>query len=587
MAKTYTITSSSTYDGRKMILTCTQVQDIANNKSTINWTLKTEGGSMNYYTTGPTTVKINGVVVYSKERTGERVFPCAVGSVSGSTSVAHNNDGSKSISVSLTTAIWYGEYYAKTDSGTWTLDNNPRAATLTSAQDFNDTQNPTITYNNPSGNVASSLQACISFTGSNDDIPYRDVSKTGSSYTFNLTDAERQTLLNATLSGKTSRTVYFYLKTVIGGQTFYKWLAKTFTVIDCEPEISVIFSDIDSYIYENGLTGNDALYIKHESDLNYVIQATTKKGASISSYKAECGTQSANTADGTLVNIDGNSVKFTITDNRGNSKSLEYALDVIEYVRPTVNLEASITMSGETEATANLNISGKYFSGSLGAVDNTLTIYYRHKTNNGEFGDWVNTTITSPSHETEYSGSFKVSGLDYSEAHTFQVRVQDKINEAISLERTLTIYPVFDWSKTDFNFNVPVSFQGDTMVDMIIDQGTAAMGSNGTWYWTKWKSGRAECYGVRNYGNMAVNVAWGSAMYCSQDFTQDLPSGLFVDAPDFQNIHVYRAGNACWITQGYGGVPSASSTNKFCVCYPYSSTISQVYLTFDIKGRWK
>ena len=144
----YTLYSANSYQGRKLRLYCTSSINIADNTSTINWTLYSEGGSSNYYSTGPTTVVINGVQVYYIERKGynTKVFPASKGSVSGSLTVAHNSDGKKSIDVSLSTAIYTSS--VTTNSGTWTLDNIPRYATITSANDFNDTQNPSFTFNN-------------------------------------------------------------------------------------------------------------------------------------------------------------------------------------------------------------------------------------------------------------------------------------------------------------------------------------------------------------------------------------------------------------------------------------------------------
>ena len=127
--------------------------------------------------------------------------------------------------------------------------------------------------------------------------------------------------------------------------------------------------------------------------------------------------------------------------------------------------------------------------------------------------------------------------------------------------------------------------------DEVISVGTTAMGTNGTWYWRKWRSGRAECYGKRNYGNMAINTAWGS-LSTSEDFSQSLPSGLFVSAPEVVQINIVSTDKAAWILQGYTAgstavVPSATTTGTFSVVRPAAVTLSQVYLGFNIIGRWK
>lgn len=100
--------NSGSYNGRYLQLYISETVNAIANTSTLKWTLSSIGGSSNYYTTGPTTVTINGTRVYYKERTSwdSKAFPAAKGSVSGTIAVAHNVDGSKSISVGFSTAIY-------------------------------------------------------------------------------------------------------------------------------------------------------------------------------------------------------------------------------------------------------------------------------------------------------------------------------------------------------------------------------------------------------------------------------------------------------------------------------------------------
>ena len=164
MASTFSLTSDS-YDGRYLKLTCSQKTDIATNKSTISWTLTSAGGDVNYYSTGPTTVTINGVQVYYQKRLewDTETFPAAKGSKSGTLTVEHDTYGKKKISVSLSTAIYYGSVGTKSD--TWELDDIPRNGTLSSyPSSFTSNGNPpTVYYSNPGGNNVSALEICILF----------------------------------------------------------------------------------------------------------------------------------------------------------------------------------------------------------------------------------------------------------------------------------------------------------------------------------------------------------------------------------------------------------------------------------------
>ena len=119
---------SDAYDGRYLELSVSESIDIINNTSTLYWTLTSAGGSSTYYTIAETTVTINGEQVYYKARTDytARTFPAAKGSTSGSVTVAHDSDGSKSISVGFSTRVyvWQPVEYG----GTLQLENIDRSA---------------------------------------------------------------------------------------------------------------------------------------------------------------------------------------------------------------------------------------------------------------------------------------------------------------------------------------------------------------------------------------------------------------------------------------------------------------------------
>lgn len=120
--------TSDSYDGRYLQLSITESVNVIANTSTLTWTLTSAGGSAVYYTVDATTVTINGTTVYSRARTSweDRVFPAAKGSVSGTITVSHNSDGTKSVAVGFSTRVYiYGplEY-----GGTMTLTNIDRTA---------------------------------------------------------------------------------------------------------------------------------------------------------------------------------------------------------------------------------------------------------------------------------------------------------------------------------------------------------------------------------------------------------------------------------------------------------------------------
>ncbi len=181
---------SNSYKGRYLQLTITESVNVKANTSTLTWTLQCLGGSVNYYSTAPTTVTINGTVVYSKGATSwdSKVFPAAKGSTSGTITVAHGSDGKKSITVGFSTRVYYST--AQEYGGSMTLTNIDRTA-------------PTVTLAT-SNITASSVK--ITVTASTTANRWWYSTNGGSSWVeFNSTDG---TSKEYTITGLTPNTSY-------------------------------------------------------------------------------------------------------------------------------------------------------------------------------------------------------------------------------------------------------------------------------------------------------------------------------------------------------------------------------------------
>lgn len=455
MAKTYKLTSNS-YEGRTLTLTCTQTPNIAGNYSTINWTLTSAGGSSLYYSVGPTTVTINGTVVKNISRTEytSQKFPAAKGSVSGSLKVYHTDNGSKSIAVSLVTAIYTAT--TSTKSGTWALDKIDRYASITSAPDFNNTNNPKITYNNTLGNGVSSLKAGIANTSAVIIVGYRDISKTSKEYTFSLTDAERNALINAVPKNKKSAKVRFYIKTTINSVEYKDYVEKTFTLINGEPTFSNI-SITDSNSATTKLTGDANKLIKYFSNAKISFTASPKYGASISSYKVICGDKSITSNSGTINSIESGKFIITATDSRGFTTTQTISKAIVEYVKLTNALDVEIT--NPAQGIINYTISGSQFNGSFGAVNNQIIRKLKYR----EVGtsNWTETSAL-----TSNTGFLT---LDYTKSWEIKSIVSDKIytTPIESKVHQIVFEPSFYWDKDNFYFNQDIYIKGFNPIDAL------------------------------------------------------------------------------------------------------------------------
>lgn len=134
-APDFTLSSKAEYQGRRLKLYCKQTeQSKQEKKSLIEWVARSEGGSVNWYNTGPTTIKIGSqTVINALPRPGLNWnFPTGRNSTSsGSFTVIHNEDGTiNPLNVSIKTAIYWGDWNLKTtDPIQWKLKKMDRKFT--------------------------------------------------------------------------------------------------------------------------------------------------------------------------------------------------------------------------------------------------------------------------------------------------------------------------------------------------------------------------------------------------------------------------------------------------------------------------
>lgn len=366
----------------------------------------------------------------------------------------HNNDGSGTCYISgqidgpSGTSLAGKSVY---NNQTVTLDTIPRQATVTSAPDFDDeTKSIEIKYSNPAGNSVTSLKACISLTGAADDIAYRDISKTGTSYTFSLTDAEITELRKAT-TGSTSITVRFYVQTVIGEETYLDWSPATFTVINGKPTLApTVVADEATF----NLTGDYNRFIRGYSDASITVNAQAKKDAKITYQRiivdgrmAEAHSDTNETV--TYPNVQNPVFKFIVKDNREEfSDEVTVTKTLVDYVKLTCDLNAT---APDAEGDMNFTITGNYFNDTFGKVANTLTVEYRYMVDDGEYCQWIPATPTKSGNRYSAAVSLK---LNYQSKYTFQARASDKLMTNVETpEKALKTTPTFDWSAEDFNIN--------------------------------------------------------------------------------------------------------------------------------------
>lgn len=418
MATSGIVKTNTTYDSYFWVKwEQTGNQDIANNRTQIKWSCGVNCGHSFYLNAiEMTAVSINGVSVYgggtySNYAKGDHTI------ASGTMYIQHTSDGTKTFTISAFRGWLYSNNNYSASETSHTLDTIPRQATIASAPNFTDEQNPTITYSNPAGSAVTGLMACISLDGSKDDIAYRSVPTSGGSYQFVLTEAERNVLRNATVSSN-SRIVHFYLRTNIGGNLFYSSFQRTLSIVNANPTFPnslLSYADVNQAVAQ--ITGNNQHIVQNKSSLTATFgAATAKKGASITGYTlqlngvAKTASASGSVSFGAVNSSQNVTLSVTAKDSRGNTTTATKNVTMLAWALPvfSASIERLNNYEDETHLTVDASISpvnGK----------NTMAVSYKYKQSGGAYGSAVQI-----SNRTQYTIM-----CDKNNAYVFSITVAD------------------------------------------------------------------------------------------------------------------------------------------------------------------
>lgn len=436
----------------KIRLSYDLTQSMANNTSTIKYYLYVI--SMDGYSGSGATAKgyINGSQVGTFTSIGVNVTK-QIGTKS--VTVTHNADGTKSVnySASVDTPWTLGDASL---SGTLTLPTIKRQATITSAPNFTDVQNPTINYSNPAGNSVSSLQVGIFSTdGMTTYAGYRDVSKTGTSYTFNLTEAERYNLRYASRNSNTLA-IRFFIKTVISSTTLRNSVQKTMTIVNANPTEVTELEETNQKVIT--LLGSDTAttVIQNVSQIRLTSTPTTYKYATVSRIQFKNGTTSiidTSSPYGAIIVPISGVFQTIITDSRSNITSNLYETIMLPYI-PVDITSYSFKRVNPTSSNIYLNAEIRYKQATFNGHVNSPTIQWKI----GEEGT-LNTlssedyTIDTENDLITISNLLLSNVLPYTDQGNFYLYAKDLLTEDAENMFVSKGIPTFEAGEHDFQVN--------------------------------------------------------------------------------------------------------------------------------------
>ncbi len=325
MATSGSITTGSSY-GRSVTLSWSLTsQSVTNNTSTIKWTITGSGSASGYVISGGFKATINGTTVYSTSTSTRINLYNGTTVASGSLTIAHNTDGTKSFSLYIEAGV-YTYAVNVSASGTHTLTTIPRASSV-SATSVNLASASTITISRAS----SAFTHTLSYTfGSTSGTIASKTSSTSVSWTPPLSLASQ--IPNA-VSGTCTITCDTYSgSTKVGSKTCTLTLTVPSTVKPTLTSITATRVDGD-------VPSSWGIYVQSKSKATLTINgASGIYGSTISSYSITGGgyTSTASSFTTGYLTTSG-TITFTakVTDSRGRtSDAATVSIIVIAYSAP-------------------------------------------------------------------------------------------------------------------------------------------------------------------------------------------------------------------------------------------------------------
>ena len=387
---------------------------------------------------------------------------------SGSATITHNSDGTKSISLS---ASAYNKYwnFTKNLSASVTLPKINRIATVTSGTDFNDETNPTITFTNPAKftvipylNFYISGQIVVQLT--------RPKAVYTSPYNWEITDAEREQI-RSSITNVSSFNVVEGLFTYSGNTHIgSSSVGKRFTFVNANPTMTYTTTEMNTNV--STLLGSSSAntIIQNVSKVKVAVTPTALKSATISKVSATNSgvTLTATTSPYELeFDITNSDFSITTTDSRGLTVSDSFTKTLIPYQKVKSN-SFSFKRINPTSSNVRLQVDSVYYQQTFGSTANTPTIKYKI----GSEGTWV--TIPSSQYTIDTQNNRLtidytiVNAIDYRSGDTFYVEVSDLLSSWTNSNNIAKGIPVMEWGDDEVQVNGDLLL-ADTNRENVID----------------------------------------------------------------------------------------------------------------------
>lgn len=359
-----------------------------------------------------------------------------------------------------------------------------------------------------------------------------------------------------------------------------------------------------------------SLYLQGISKVKATFEGEGKYGASIVAYsmQAEGGRYTEPYISNILAQSGESTIVGFVSDSRWFGNNTSQKINVIAYESPYISpytgynkvICERCTQDGiASDSGTYLHVKGKrnFTKINTNGIVNTCSVKCRYKPEGGSWshGSGKGVSVLQASTTTdEFDVILPNIVSDPKVIYTVELNIVDDTNLPVSIEFGIpSEYVDFDLREGgkgaafgkhateanlldcnwDAKFRKGVSIHNESVVDFVVEQD-----STDIWFYRKWYSGRAECWGSRR-ATVNISTAWGAIYYGSVD-AYAFPPELFTDTPMCQVTADFGSNSqASWVC--VAGSTTKDSAPALWFCRPNISNQANYDILYYAIGNWK
>lgn len=442
--------NTSSYEGRYLQFYWTESgQNIANNTTTIKWTLKGMGGGSTWYNAGNFKVVIAGETVYSSATRIRLSNGTQV--ASGTYTFKHDANGAKTFSASAEAGIYTVAVNCK-GSGNFTLDTIARASQPSCVTWPNHTQNvgsfgDTISIHMNRNSDAFTHTVRYAFGSMSGTCISVDTGKAATGVTTGIRwkiPENFMTLLPSATSGSGTIYVDTYNGSTLIGTKYCGFTATVPASVKPTCSIQVLDGTNTKDLYGNLVRGLSKLYVKTTGTPSY--------GSPIRAYNVTANDvryAAAEITTGVLTKAGTTTITANVTDGRGRkSTNASASFTVLDYAPPNISKLTAVRCNQDGTANKRGGYIKVVFSASVTSLNSKNTALYKVKYKKTADAAYTTVTISALTNQYAISNYAYIFSASVSSSYDITVEVADRHNSehpATKSTKASTGASVFSW----------------------------------------------------------------------------------------------------------------------------------------------